>query len=109
MTEEHKPDLSQFPKYKPNAIVASFPPALKDPKNYWKIKKAILEEGRTTCSHSEVAEWASCLKCHKANQKRSMFMYELGFKTAAHYRIWERIMKQIPEHMKVTLPKYNSK
>lgn len=102
------PDYRSFPKTKTQQIVKNFPPHLKDPANYDKIQKAIIEAGATKCSHGEIGEWAKCKKCQWALAKRSETMKKLGFKTSAHYLMWKKIHGQIKILEKDRLPKYNA-
>ncbi len=109
MTDD-KPDIEQFKQETKKVPITSILPAhLKDPANYYKIKKAIIEAGRTKHSHGEVVDWAACATCQRAEWKKKEFMYAIGFTSGRQYLAWEKVMVQIPEHMKVPLPKYNSK
>lgn len=102
------PDLRHFPKSNTQKIVKNFPPHLKDPANYEKIQKAIIEAGATPHSHSDIEKWAKCRKCQMAQVNRSQMMQKLGFKTGTHYIIWKKIHGQIKVLERDRLPKYNS-
>lgn len=93
--EVQKPDTTHFTKSRVHPLVASMPPHLKDPANYKKIQKALLEAGATTHSHGEVLEWASCFKCQKAQNNRLLMMKSLGFTSKAMYMTWRRIHNEI--------------
>lgn len=101
------PDLSQFPKSVPNPLTASLPAHLKDPANFRKIKKALLEAGRTTHSHGDILEWSACRKCQQAEWNRKEMMFLLGFTSAAQYLAWHKIHEKIRHYQR--LGKYNDK
>lgn len=88
-----------FPKYKPAS--ADYPPHLKDPANYKKIRKAILDAGATPHSHSDMAVWAGCRKCQLAALNRTETMKHLGFKSGAHYLAWQRIHETIERRVPI--------
>lgn len=91
-----KPQISQFPKYLPkNPIFAGMSPYLKDPKNFEKIYKTIYEAGVSKCTHSEVYEYAMCVKCQAKMKKRSEVMQRLGFKSGKQYLEWLRVHQRI--------------
>lgn len=94
MTEDQ---AKQLPKAKPHPLLAALPTYLKDPKNYEKVKKAILEAGATKHSHSEVVDWAGCEYCQKKQLNRLEMMKKLGFQSAAQYKAWEKIQHTIKE------------
>lgn len=96
MNEENiTPDT--FPKYKPRT--ADFPPHLKDPANYQKIRKVILNAGATPHSHSDIGTWAACRKCQQAARNRTETMKGLGFKSGAHYLAWQKIHEVIEKRV----------
>ena len=101
------PDFRHFPKVKTHSIIENMPAYLKDPANYDKIQKAIIEAGRTPHSHSEVQDWAKCRKCQRALLNRSETMKKLGFKTGTHYMIWCKIHEQMKVILRDPLPKFN--
>ena len=102
------PDLKDFEKEKkPHKLLSSLPDYLKDPQNYERIQRSILEAGRTTCSHSDIIEWSKCSKCKRALWNRKEFMFKLGFKNAAQYMAWHAVHRVIER--RVPLAKYNSK
>lgn len=95
MSEEIKPET--FKKPLPKSITASLPAYLKDPANYYKIQKAILEAGATRHSHGEIGEWAKCKQCQQKEWNRKEMMLKLGFKSGAQYLQWKKIMNKIDE------------
>lgn len=103
MTEE---EAKKLPKAKPHPIVASLPAYLKDPANFDKIQRAILDAGATRHSHGEVVDWAGCVECQSRQRNRLEMMKRLGFNNAAQYMAWRKIHEHIQK--KVILPKYNS-
>lgn len=94
-------------KPKVNTILAQFPPHLKDPANFEKIQRVVLEALAGNCSHEEMVEWAACSKCQRRfTIDRRNVMAGLGFASPTHYMIWKRIHTEIRQ--RVRFPKYNS-
>jgi hypothetical protein len=89
-----------------NPIVARMPAHLKDPANYDKIQRTLLEALASSHSHGEVLEWASCLSCQQRFYERSAIIKKLGFESPAAYMVWKRIHETIKQ--RVPLPKYNN-
>ena len=96
-----------FPRAKLHPMLAMMPDYLKDPKNYEKIKKAILKAGQTKHSHGEVVDWAGCQTCQQKQMDRLLMMKKRGFQSAAQYKAWDKVHNKIAEFQKVALPKYN--
>lgn len=80
-------------------ITKNLPDYLKDPANYYKIQKAILEAGATRHSHGEIGEWAKCKQCQQKEMDRLLMMKKLGFQNGKQYMAWKRIMNKIDERM----------
>ena len=103
-----KPDISQIKIAKPNPLIAFLPAHLKDPKNYKKIQKAIIEAGATKHSHGEISEWSACKHCTYKQHARAEMMRKLGFKNGAQYMTWKRIHEEILNlFSRDKLPKYD--
>lgn len=102
--------IKNFPKekFKPKSIVANMPAHLKDPANYRKICKALLEVGATKHSHSEIGKWKNCKVCQNAYANVQLMKIKLGFESGAQYMAWKRIHTKIEGFQKVKLPKYNT-
>jgi len=87
-------------KPKVNPLIADMPKHLKDPANYKKIQKALLEAGATKHSHPEMIDWAGCKICQTAQWNRKEMMKKLGFKSGAQYMAWQKvhetIIKRVP-------------
>lgn len=88
-----KPDIDIKPVLNP--LIASLPPYLKDPANFEKVQKSIIETFRSTCSHSDMLEWSNCLKCTKKMLERRALLKKLGFKSAAQYMAWRKVHETI--------------
>jgi len=99
-----KPDT--FPKYVPDPLLASLPDHLKDPKNYEKIRRAVLDTLICPTTHSDVVKMAECPKCTENMLVRRKLLKELGFKSPAQYLAWQKVHETIKE--RVPFPKYNS-
>ena len=100
--------MSDKPVIKPTVhpIVASLPPHLKDPANYEKIQRLLIESLAGKCSHGEISEWAVCVDCQRRFAARSGVLKRLGFRNAKQYMAWKKIHETIKA--RVPFPKYNS-
>ena len=87
------------PLSKPPNSLKGLPDYLKDPKNYKKIQKTIIEAGSTPHSHGEIGEWAKCVKCSRALWRRKETMKKLGFKNAVQYFLWKKTMDKLVEYL----------
>lgn len=96
-------DITLKPMLHP--MIASLPPHLKDPANYEKIRKAIIEALAGNCSHSEMMDWAGCSACQERFQNKRAVLKSLGFKNPRQYMAWQKIHQTIKE--RVHFAKYN--
>lgn len=92
-----KPDT--FPKAKLHPLLAQLPDHLKDPANYEKVQKTILQSFMGKHSHGEVLEWATCKDCQKLFATRRTVLKKLGFKNAAQYMAWKKVHEVIRERV----------
>lgn len=106
MNEEPKVTKETFPTYKPNPLLAGLPEYLKDPDNYPKVRKALLETLATTHSHSDILEWGSCVPCQRKLRDHAEMVRKFGFKSPAQYMEWQKVHETIKK--RIALPKYNS-
>lgn len=91
-----------LPKYTPNRFLKDLPEHLKDPKNFEKIQKALLETIRScTKSHSEPADIPKCPKCTDGMLERRLLMKRLGFKSSAQYMAWRKVHTIIDRRVKL--------
>jgi len=97
-----------FPQYKPHSLVADMPEHLKDYRNYNKIQKALLETLASSHSHSEVEDWAKCVKCQEKVTNHKLMMKKLGFTGPAQYKAWQKIHQTIQDSDKTKMDKYNT-
>ena len=93
MSEKITP--SSFPMYRPNPLLATLPAYLKDPANYQKVQKALIQAGATKHSHGEMVDWAACKTCQRKQWDRKEMMLKLGFKSGASYMAWKKTMETI--------------
>src|SRR3990167_7862683 len=105
MSEAPNPAL--FPKYTPNPIFNGLPVYLKDPKNYEKIQRALLDTLAGTHSHGEIETWANCLHCQIKLKNHGEMMRKLGFKSGKQYYAWKRVMHAMTSKGRDPLPKYD--
>lgn len=103
----------KYPDYTPNPIFKGLPVYLKDPANYEKIEMAIYDSmalGGKPCSHSEMLNFGTCKKCDRRLWARREMMRKLGFRDAAQYMEWKKVIHEMKGlTKKVALPKYNKK
>lgn len=90
-------DIVIAPKVHP--LLAMLPPHLKDPKNYEKVRKVIVEALAGSCSHAEMVEWASCSKCQTRFHNKREVLKGLGFKNPAQYMMWQKVHTEIRRRM----------
>ena len=101
----NEPDITKFPKYRPNPFLADLPTHLKDPKNYKKIMKAILDTLATKHSHADLFEWSQCKSCSQKMLERRLLLKNLGFRNPRQFLEWRKVMDVIQTRVK--LEKYN--
>ena len=104
---EEKPDISKFPKFTPNPLFKGLPKHLKDPKNYEKIQRALLETLAGRHSHGDMQTWANCLHCQIKLKEHGGMMRKLGFKSGKQYMAWKRVMHMMTNPKFDPLPKYD--
>lgn len=97
---------NKYPKYTPNPLIADLPDYLKDPANYEKIQRQLLDALASTHSHSDMEEWSACLDCQKRMMEHANLMRKLGFKKPGQYLAWKKVHETIAG--RISLPKYNS-
>lgn len=93
--EKGKITPQTFPKYTPNPIFAGLPAYLKDPKNYYKIQKLVIETLGGKHSHGEVMEWATCVDCQKRFKERGSVLKRLGFRNPRQYLAWRQVIHRM--------------
>ena len=89
MTPDEAKNLSRKLKV---PITRHLPDYLKDPANYEKIERALLETLASRHSHAEVLDWHKCKSCQNKVLNHKNMMRGLGFLTPAHYYGWKKIM-----------------
>jgi len=82
-------------KSKLHPLLEILPLHLKDPKNYFRIKKEILDTVLTNCGHDSITKMAECKKCSENMMKRRLLLKRLGFKNPQQYHMWQKIMDEI--------------
>lgn len=98
--EENKIDYKSVPKAsKTNPLTAKLSPYLKDPANFEKIQKQILDTFMIGHSHSELIDWSKCKKCTEGMLNRRKILKKLGFKNAQQYYAWRKTHEKIKEMM----------
>lgn len=88
-----KPKISFKPKTSP--LLADLPEHLKNPANFGKIQRAILNTFMSTCNHSDLLEWSSCKKCTDKMLERRLLLRKLGFKNPRQYFAWRKTHEEI--------------
>lgn len=94
---ETKITAKTFPRYKGHPILKDLPVSLKDPANYDKIRRAILDTLATGHSHSELYQYVNCKLCSSKMIERRMLLKRLGFKSPAQYMAWQAVHHAITQ------------
>ena len=97
-----QPDVGLNPK---PSLTDHLPDYVKDPKNYMKIEKALLETLSCGKLHSDPLQMTECLTCTENMKLRRELMKKFGFYTPAIYQAWRKIHQEIKK--RVPLDKYN--
>ena len=105
MTEEQAKNL---PKFTPSPVLKGLPEYLKDPINYYKIRKKLLDALAGQHSHSEMQNWANCLTCSNKMVNFRETVKKLGFISPAQFMAWQKTMDLIINPRRVPIRKYNS-
>ena len=104
MNEPVKPEdvtKDTFPKELKRNVLDGLPTYLKDPEMYKKIRKASYDIMGSLCSHSEVVEWATCVKCQVKARDHADFLRKLGFTSPAQYFAWRKTHEHIERRVKL--------
>ena len=96
-----------FPKYRKTSVLDGLPANLKDPKNYEKIQRALLETLAGRHSHGEMETWAKCLHCQNKLRNHGDMMRKLGFRSGTQYMAWKKVMHMMINPKFDPLPKYD--
>lgn len=84
-----------FSRFTGNRILYGLPEALKDPANFPKIQKAILNTLQTRHSHGDMMEWSACRSCTEKMLERRLLLKRLGFRNARQYMAWRQVHEEI--------------
>lgn len=79
--------------------LAGLPDYVKDPKNYMKIEKALLETLSCGKAHSDPHQMAMCITCGDNMIKRRKLMAKFGFHSIEQYFAWRKTHAKIREMM----------
>lgn len=77
----------------------SLPNFTKDPKNFMKIERALLETLTCGKSHADPSEMALCKKCTENMLERRKLMGRFGFRSIEQYMAWKKTHQKIREMM----------
>lgn len=86
-----------FPKYQGHPVLKGLSKHLKDPANYDKIRRAILDTLATGHSHSELYQYVNCKLCSSKMLERRLLLRKLGFKSPAQYMAWQAVHHAITQ------------
>jgi hypothetical protein len=106
----NKEEAKNLPKYTPNQLLKDLPDFLKDPANYNKIQKDLIDCLAGKHSHSEMIGWAQCLECQGKMADLRNKINKYGFTSPNQYFAWKKVMDVITGKtvdQKVKLKKYN--
>lgn len=91
LARELKKQASETPD-----LFKSLPDNVRDPANYEKIKKAIIDTTRQCKkNHSEIGEFSQCKTCSIAMIERRVLLEKFGFTSPAQYKAWDETQQQI--------------
>lgn len=91
------PDIKFASKVDP--MLSTLPDYVKDPRNFYKIQKALLETMVCHSSHSEPMDVFKCSKCQDNMLERRKLMLEFGFKSPAQYMAWRKSHEAVKKLM----------
>jgi len=97
---ENKPDIAEAMKHakKYRDVVNPLnrlPDYVKDPKNYMKIQKALLETLSCGKAHGDPHQMMVCAKCTENLRERNKLMQKFGFTSTAVYMAWRKAQEEI--------------
>ena len=93
-------DINLKPKLHP--LLASLPKHLKNPANYDKIQKTIIDSLQGKCSHAEVVDWGKCTDCQARFENKQELLKKLGFTHPAQYMMWKKTHEGIKARFPLT-------
>lgn len=90
---EIKPET--FPDQKKARVLDGLPEYLKNPANYEKIRKALIDVIATKHSHGDILEWGACKECQEKFKKQHLMKIKLGFNSSQQYMVWQKTHEKI--------------
>lgn len=84
-----------FPNYKSLNKVGHLPDFVKDPANYEKIERALLDTRFCGKTHSDPSQMFECKGCQNKTLERRELMEKFGFRDASDYLNWKKIHEEI--------------
>ena len=97
--ERDKEAMKYAQKYRKVNPLDGLPEYLKDPKNFYKINKALLETLSCGKLHSELKHVYTCKKCTENMILRKDLMVQFGFKDAKQYLAWKKTHFELKRRM----------
>ncbi len=85
-------DLNKVKKLKPNPIFKGLIPRLKDPKNFVKIEKELVDILKSDHKHKTVKTYVACVECQNKLQLKQQRMKTMGFTSYGQYIEWRKVM-----------------
>lgn len=93
--KRNKEAMQYATPYKKVNPLDGLPEYLKDPKNYEKIQRSLLETLSCGKIHSDPSQSLTCSKCTENMMERRRLMEKFGFKDAAQYMAWRKTHEEI--------------
>lgn len=84
---------------KAKGILDDLPDYTKNPKNYMKIQKELLESLACRKDHADPSEMFDCKTCQQNAFKRRKLMKKYGFTSPAQYMAWKKTHEEIRKMM----------
>ena len=91
----NKEQALKLPRFTPNPKLAGLSDYVKNPANFDKIQRILLDTLAGQHTHSEMVTWATCKTCQEKVAIHGALMRKLGFKSPAIYYSWKKIMEMI--------------
>jgi hypothetical protein len=82
-------------------VLTGLPEYLKDPANFDKVQKALIETLASPHSHSDLLEWSNCVNCQRKMHAHGEMMRKLGFHSPQQYRAWVKVHSKIKERVRL--------
>lgn len=84
--------LNKIAKAKENPVFEGLSEELKDPDNFQKIEKKIVNTMVSDHKHANIKQFINCKRCQDKVRKKAETIKKSGFKDFTQYQNWKKIM-----------------